>query len=170
MMKYAKLYVLGFILAVLLLCLILPKRCPIDIRTTAYEYAMDQEEPLAKHEVSVNGIYKRRLLREDVFEGTLEVSGFSETEGASAYIQFPNDYSHGIMSFQQDGVPVWDTELKQIYTNLDFSVFVIQLFEISQDGDAIHASWEPENGRVLSTEPDYASMRELCDGFGVSAP
>ena len=169
-MKNAKVYILVFILAVLLLCLMLPKRCPISIQTTAYEYAMDQKEPIAEHTVIIEGRYTRRLFREDVFQGQLTVSGFSETEGASAYIQFPNDYNFGMISYQQDGIPVWNSELKHIYTNLDFSVFVIQLFEVSQDEDGVSASWNPEDGRVLTTGPDYASMQELCDGFHMSAP
>ena len=163
LLKHAKLYILGTLLAILLLSLILPKRCPIDIQTTAFVYAMDQQAPIAEHEVSIEGIYLRRLFREDVYQGSLEVSGYPETAGASAYIQFYNDHDFGMISYQQDGIPIWDSELKQIYTNLDFSVFVIQLFEVSKDGDDISASWDGADGRVLSTAPDYESLLEYCE-------
>ena len=127
-LKNAKVYILGILLAILLLSLILPKKCPIHIQTTAYEYVLGQAEPVAEYEVSAEGFYMRRLFREDVYQGSLEISGYPETEGASAYIQFFNDYDFGLISYQQDAVPVWDTELKQIYTNLDFSVFIILCF------------------------------------------
>ena len=157
------------IVVLVILCAIalLPKEHSINIQTTVYEYALDQKEPIAEHEISIGGRYTKRLFREDVFSGHMLISGFPETNGASVYIQFWKDHDFGTISYQQGGIPVWDTELEQMYANSDFSAFAIQLFEVAQDGEGIQSSWNSETGRVLSPAANYESMAEICAGLGM---
>ena len=167
-MKRKVILVAAVLLAALLIYALLPKTSMINVQTTAYEYAMDQKEPLAEHEISIGGQFTRRLFREDVFRGPMVVAGYPETDGASIYIQFWKDHSFGVITYQQGGVPVWETELNQMYVNKDFSEFVIQLFEVNQeDGDWVQRSWNAESGRVLTTAPNFASMTILCEKLGL---
>ena len=169
-MKRKLILITAIVLVVLLAWVLMPKTSTIYVQTTAYEYAMDQKEPLAEHEISISGQYTRRLFRENVFRGQMIISGFPETNGASVYIQFWDDHDFGVISYQQGGVPVWDTELEQIYVNEDFSEFVIQLFEVTKDDDRIHSSWSGDTGRVLATASDYDAMTALCTELGLTAP
>ena len=169
-MKKKTLPILILVLAVLLIFLLLPKTSMINVQTTAYEYALDRTEPIAEHEISIGGRFTKRLFREDVFSGHMLISGYPETDGASVYIQFWNDHDFGVISYQQGGVPVWETELEQIYVNEDFSEFVIQLFEVTKDDDRIHSSWSGDTGRVLATASDYEAMTALCTKLGLTAP
>lgn len=166
-MKRKLVVLAAIVLAALLIFLLLPKSSMIHVQTTVYEYALNQEEPIAEHEISIGGRFTKRLFREDVFSGHMLVSGYPETDGASVYIQFWKDHDFGTISYQQGGVPVWDTELEQIYANKDFSKFAIQLFEVAQDEEAIHSAWNSETGRVLCPAPDYATMVELCTELGM---
>ena len=167
-MKRKLMLIMAVLLIALLVWALLPKTSMINIQTAAYEYALDQKEPLAEHEISIGGQYTRRLFREDVFSGHMLISGFPETNGASVYIQFWNDHDFGVISYQQGGVPVWETELKQIYANDDFSELVIQLFAFKKEGDEIHSSWSADTGRVLTTAQDYDTMTALCNELGLA--
>ena len=169
-MKRKLILLTAILLAVLLIWVLLPKSSMINVQTTAYEYALDREEPIAAHEISIDGRFTKRLFREDVFRGHMLISGFPETNGASVYIQFWNDHDFGVISYQQGGVPVWDTELKQMVANKDFSQFIIQIFEIDQEGDEIHAAWSGDTGRVLATASDYDAMTALFTELGLTAP
>ena len=169
-MKRKLILITAIVLVVLLAWVLMPKTSTINVQTTAYEYAMDQKEPLAEHEISISGQYTRRLFRENVFRGQMIISGFPETDGVSVYVQFQKPHSFGLISYQQGGVPVWDTELKQMVANKDFSQFIIQIFEIDQEGDEIHAAWSGDTGRVLATASDYDAMTALCTELGLTAP
>lgn len=164
-----KLVLIAVIVLIVLLCILLfPKTRSINVQTTVYEYAMDQKEPIAEHEISIGGHFTRRLFREDVFRGHMVIPGFQETNGASVYIQFWKNHSFGVISYQQGGVPVWDTMLEQMYVNKDFSEFVIQLFEHRQEEDGwMQSSWSYETGRLLSTAPDYETMIRQCEELGL---
>ena len=166
-MKRKLILLTAILLAVLLIWVLLPKSSMINVQTTAYEYALDREEPIAAHEISIDGRFTKRLFREDVFQGHMVISGFPETNGASVYIQFWKDQDFGLISYQQDGIPVWDTELEQIYANEDFSEFAIQLFEVAQDEENIQSAWNNETGRILCPAPDYETMAEICTGLGM---
>lgn len=155
------------VLGVLCAAALLPKTRSINVQTTAYEYALNQKEPIAAHEISIGGRYTKRLFREDVFSGHMLISGFPETNGASVYIQFWNDHDFGVISYQQGGIPVWDTELEQMYVNKDFSKFAIQLFEVAQDGENIQSQWNGETGRILCPAPDYETMTKICAELGL---
>ena len=168
-MKKKTLTILILVLAVLLIFLLLPKSSMINVQTTAYEYAINQEEPIAEHEISIGGRFTKRLFREDVFSGHMLISGYPETNGASVYIQFWDDHDFGVISYQQGGVPVWETELEPIYVNEDFSEFVIQLFEVTKDDDGIHSIWSGDTGRVLTTASDYDAMTALCTELGLTS-
>ena len=166
-MKRKLILLTAILLAVLLIWVLLPKSSMINVQTTAYEYALDREEPIAAHEISIDGRFTKRLFREDVFQGHMVISGFPETNGASVYIQFWKDQDFGLISYQQDGIPVWDTELEQIYANEDFSEFAIQLFEVTQAEENIQSAWNNETGRILCPAPDYETMAEICTGLGM---
>ena len=166
-MKRRYILIVAIVLAALLFWIILPKSSMINVQTTVYEYALDQTEPIAEHEVSIGGRFTKRLFREDVFRGHMLISGFPETNGASVYIQFWDDHDFGVISYQQGGVPVWDTELEQIYANEDFSEFAIQLFEVAQAEENIQSAWNNETGRILCPAPDYETMAEICAGLGM---
>jgi len=167
-MKRKLLVLAAIVLAALLIWALLPKTSMINVQTTAYEYALNQTEPIAEHEISIGGRYTKRLFREDVFSGHMLISGFQETNGASVYIQFWDEHDYGVISYQQGGVPVWETELKQIYANDDFSELVIQLFAFKKEGDEIHSSWSADTGRVLTTAQDYDTMTALCSELGLA--
>lgn len=166
-MKRKLILLTAILLAVLLIWVLLPKSSMINVQTTAYEYALDREEPIAAHEISIDGRFTKRLFREDVFQGHMVISGFPETNGASVFIQFWKDQDFGLISYQQDGIPVWDTELEQIYANEDFSEFAIQLFEVAQDEENIQSAWNNETGRILCPAPDYETMAEICTELGM---
>ena len=169
-MKRKLIPIIVAVLVIVIIIMLLPKSSMINVQTTVYEYALDQEEPIAEHEISIGGRFTKRLFREDVFSGHMLISGYPETDGASVYIQFWNDHDFGVISYQQGGVPVWETELEQIYVNEDFSEFVIQLFEVTKDDDRIHSSWSGDTGRVLATASDYDAMTALCTELGLTAP
>lgn len=166
-MKRRYILIVAIVLAALLFWIMLPKSSMINVQTTVYEYALDQTEPIAEHEISIGGRFTKRLFREDVFRGHMLISGFPETNGASVYIQFWKDRDFGTISYQQDGIPVWETELEHIYANDDFSELVIQLFEIKKDGDKLYSSWSGDTGRILTTASDYDAMTALCTGLGL---
>lgn len=166
-MKRKLIPIIVTVLVILILVMLLPKSSMINVQTTAYEYALDQTEPIAEHEISIGGRFTKRLFREDVFRGHMLISGFPETNGASVYIQFWDDHDFGVISYQQGGVPVWDTELEQIYANEDFSEFAIQLFEVAQAEENIQSAWNNETGRILCPAPDYETMVEICAGLGM---
>ena len=166
-MKRKLILITAIVLVVLLAWVLMPKTSTIYVQTTAYEYAMDQKELLAEHEISISGQYTRRLFRENVFRGQMIISGFPETDGASVYVQFWDDHDFGVISYQQGGVPVWETELEQIYANEDFSEFAIQLFEVAQAEESIQSAWNNETGRILCPAPDYETMAKICTGLGM---
>ena len=166
-MKRKLILIMAVLLIALLVWALLPKTSMINIQTMAYEYALDQKEPLAEHEISIGGRYTKRLFREDVFSGHMLISGFPETNGASVYIQFWNDHDFGVISYQQGGVPVWETELKQIYVNEDFSEFVIQLFEVAKTEEGLQSAWNSETGHILCPAPDYETMTKICAELGM---
>ena len=166
-MKRKLILLTAILLAVLLIWVLLPKSSMINVQTSAYEYALDREEPIAAREISIDGRFTKRLFREDVFQGHMVISGFPETNGASVYIQFWKDQDFGLISYQQDGIPVWDTELEQIYANEDFSEFAIQLFEVAQAEESIQSAWNNETGRILCPAPDYETMAKICTGLGM---
>lgn len=166
-MKKRLVIALAVILVVGCLLALMPWSRYISVTTTVYEYALDQTEPLAVHDVTVEGRYFYRLFREDVFDGRLTVSGYPETQDASVYIQFWNDENPGMISYQDpDGIPIWHEPLQFIYCNGDFSRFTIQVYEYTEDGS--QASWDKDTGRVLCAgAADYKTMVEYTAQAGL---
>ena len=155
------------VLIVLLCVLLFPKTRMINVQTTVYEYALNQKEPIAEHEISIGGRFTKRLFREDVLQGHMVISGYPETDGASVTVQFWGGNDHGIISYMQGGVPVWGTELINMYANDDFSQVIIQLFEVTIEEDGTRSSWSGDTGRVLTTAADYDTLMELSAELGM---
>jgi len=140
----------------------------ISVQTAAYEYALDQEEPLAVHEVEITGRYTFSLWGQDTFDGTLAISGFPDTQELSAKVQFWPGRDYGMISYLDWAGQAHTKEPGYLYCSWDLQQFSIVLLEIAQDGDQLSAQWDAENGRVLcANASNYEQLKTYCDAVGL---
>ena len=142
--------VVGFVL-----CLI-PWSRTVSVHTTAYEYIVGQEEPLAVRDVVIEGRYTVYVFKENQFDGTLSVSGYDYSQQMPAKIQFWHDRNPGMISYRDEAGQPLGRELANIYCSQDFTRFTIQIFDQERQGSQVISHW---NGRVLCADaPDYETM------------
>ena len=140
----------------------------ISIQTVAYEYALDQEEPLAVHEVTIEGRFTCRVMGQDDFDGTVAISGIPDTQEMTAKVQFWSDRPYGMISYLDWAGQAHTKEPGFIYCSGDFEQFTIVLLEFSQNGDTQSASWDVETGRVLcANAPDHETMLSASEAVGL---
>ena len=160
-MKKKLLIALVWVLAVGFLLSLMPWHRNISVQTTAYEYALDQEQPLRTHEVTIEGKFFPCLWRESYFEGSIQVSGYAYSLEEPARVQFWREHDYGLISYRDEAGQPRMRELGHLYCKRDFSAFVIQIFEQETKGSQVHSSWDPESGRILCADaPDYETLRE----------
>ena len=160
------------VLIVGLLLSVMPWNRNISVQTTAYEYALDQEEPLRTHEVTIEGKYFYGIWRDAYFDGTFAVSGFPFSLEEPARITFGRENGlPGMMIYRDWAGQPRSKELSQIYGESDFSEFVLIVMELEQEGDRIIGKWSPETGHILCTNaPDYSALQEQCRRLGLHIP
>lgn len=168
-MKKKFLIALLWVLVIGILLSLMPWHRNISVQTTAYEYALDQKEPLRTHEVTIEGKYYYGIWRESRFDGVFAVSGFPHSMKESVGIQFWKQHEGlGMMYFRDHaGQPNATKELNQIRCSRDFSNFAVLLFETETQDHSSQGSWDPETGHILCTNaPDYAALQTQCKTLG----
>ena len=168
-MKKKLLITVVCILLVAFLLSLMPWSRAVSVQTTAYEYALNQKEPLRTHQVTIEGRYYFGIWREARFDGVFSVSGFPFSLEETVGIQFWKDHEGvGLMHFRDDaGQPVSSKELSQIRCSRDFSHFAVLIFEIEEKGGQRTGRWSPETGHILCTDAsDYTALRKQCEMLG----
>lgn len=154
--------VVGFLLT------LMPWSRTISVQTIAYEYALDQKEPLQTHTVTVDGRYYPSLWGIPYFDGTFAVSGFAYSLEEPVRINFNRSNGGVGMLYYRDaaGQPR-STELNQIRMEESFSHFAVMVFEVEEKEDHRTCTWTPETGHILCTDaPDYAALQTQCEKLG----
>lgn len=165
-----KIYVAAVIVAfcIMMFLSFFPWGRNITVQTVAYEYALDQEEPLAVHEVTIEGRFTSRLMGQDAFDGTLAISGIPDTQEMTAKVQFWSDRPYGLINYLDWAGQAHTKEPGFLYCSGDFEQFTIVLLEFLQDGDTQSATWDVKTGRVLcANAPDYETMLNCCEAVGL---
>ena len=168
-MKKKLLITVVYILLVAFLLSLMPWSREVSVQTTAYEYALNQKEPLRTHLVTIEGRYYFGIWREARFDGMFSVSGFPFSMEETVGIQFWKDHKGlGLMHFRDDsGQPVSSKELNQIRCSRDFSQFAVLIFEIEEKDGQRTGHWSPETGHILCTDaPDDTALRKQCETLG----
>ena len=167
-MKKKILIAVLWVLVIGVLFSLMPWSKNISVQTTAYEYALDQEEALRTHEVTIEGKYFYGIWREPYFDGTFAFSGFPFSQEQSARIHFRREYGNlANLIYRDEAGQPYTSALGQLRCERDFSEFVILVYETERTGDQITSTWNPETGHVLCTNaPDYAALREQCEVLG----
>ena len=154
--------------AAALVLVLIPKTAKIQQKLQVYEYALGQTEPLAVHQVTIDGLYSRSYLIRDSFSGTLSISGFPDTQDRRASITFDAGESMAMISYLDSYGQPLSSEIGQIYTVRDFSQLVLIVFEgTDREDGGISWNWTSDGGRVLCTNaPDYQSLLDVFTQVG----
>lgn len=160
----------AWILVVGFLFSLMPWHRNISVQTTAYEYALDRQEPLRTHDVTIEGKYFLNIWRRaPYFDGTFAVSGFPFSVEEPVRISFNDDFGyHGMLYYRDEAGQPRSREINQYRGEKDFSEFVVMLFEIEETAGKRTASWDPETGHLLCTNaPDYEALQAQCKQYGL---
>lgn len=147
----AAIWVLG-----IAICLsLMPWSRTISVQTTAYEYAMNQTDPLRTHEVVIKGKYYSSLWKNDRFEGTLSFSGLPETMGQTAQVEF-YPTSNYVAVFYRNSAGYTTGAPGYLCANRDFTKFCFQRMD---ETDSSPGHWNPESGHVICPAPNWDAMQ-----------
>lgn len=168
-MKKKLLIALLWVLAIGVLLSLMPWHRNISVQTIAYEYALDRQEPLRTHEVTVEGKYYPNIWRgTPYFDGSFAVSGFPFSLEEPVRISFHREETDlGMLYYRDEAGQPRSREINQYRGKKDFTEFIVMLFEIEEADGKQTGSWNPETGHILCTDaPDYEAMQAQCREVG----
>ena len=153
-MKKKCLIVAIWVLGIAICLSLIPWSRTIAVQTTAYEYAMNQTDPLRTHEVIIKGKYYPSLWKNDRFEGTLSFSGLPETVGQTAQVEFYPG-SNYVAVLYRNSAGYMTGSPGYLCTNRDFTKFC---FELIDESDPSPEHWNPETVHVICPAPGFEAM------------
>lgn len=167
-MKKKLLIAIAWVLGIGLCLSLMPWGWDISVQTAAYEYALDREEPLAVHEVVIEGRYTFNVWGQDVFDGALQISGFPDTQEMPAKVQFWPDREFGIISYLDWAGQAHTKKPMFLYCSWDFEQFSITLAEMTQEDDMMSAHWDSDSGHVLcANASNYEQLKNYSEAVGL---
>lgn len=115
--------------------------------------------------ISVNGVYKRYLIKHDTFEGTIKVNGYDFTsDGSTVSLVFDDGYTVLCYSSYKNGMPI----LKALGTLSCTPNFKKVLICVNEPVDSDSKGWSGKNGIYISApstnRSDSLEIAKLLSG------
>lgn len=139
----------GIVLIVSLVIYILPWRYRIDKTIQGVQYRLGDEEYSEDVTITIKGVYKRYLFKDDKFEGTLAISLYDLTSELPLFpITFSDGIGYVLYGGNIKGRPVHEP-LGFISCTPDFDKLLLSVSEPIIGSKRSGSSWTSENGLLI---------------------
>ena len=156
-------YILGLSLAGLIAAIALttPVVYYVNSTETAYAYLLGEKQPRGTHQISIQGVYVKRMLKNGYFDGWWSVEGYTDgMEHITAYSPDDRPYK-SVTRYDSNGEKITGSYFG-IFGNDRFTEYVIQIDYLITGNE--NTDWPPEKGNVLCTDAeDYHALLAVAE-------